>query len=94
MGYAIWGYNFEHMKGSQSGKEKRVFLEQLYEMRMQAGMRQADLAEKLKVPQSFVSKIESGERRVDIVELRQICRALGCSLEEFSRNFEKALGGK
>ena len=75
-------------------KERKVFLEQLYAFRTQAGMRQIDLAEKLGLPQSFISKIENGERRVDIVELREICLALGTSLEKFSRAFEKALGGK
>jgi len=58
-------------------------------VRSQAGVTQAELARRLKLPQSFVSKYESGERRLDLVELRQICRALGISLVEFVRRFEK-----
>jgi len=55
---------------------------------MDAGLRQADLAAKLKQSQSFVSKYESGERRLDLLELRQICNAIGLSLGEFVRRFE------
>jgi transcriptional regulator with XRE-family HTH domain len=58
-------------------------------VRSQAGVTQAELARRLKLPQSFVSKYESGERRIDLVELRQICKALGISLVEFVRRFEK-----
>jgi transcriptional regulator with XRE-family HTH domain len=57
-------------------------------MRLDAGLRQADLAEKLRQPQSFVSRYESGERRLDILELRQICVVLGVSLAEFVRRLE------
>ena len=62
---------------------------QLRTVRSQAGVTQAELARRLKLPQSFVSKYESGERRLDLVELRQICKALGISLVEFVRRFEK-----
>lgn len=66
-------------------------LEQLYRLRISSGLRQSDLADKLKVPQSYVSKVESGERRLDLVELREICKILGSNLEEFTREFEKAI---
>ena len=61
-------------------------------MRLEAGLRQIDLAEKLHVPQSMISKYEVGERRVDLLELRDICAALGVSLVEFVRELEKRLG--
>ncbi len=65
--------------------------ELLRKMRSEAGLRQADLAQRLGVPQSFVSKYESGERRLDMVEIRQVCLAVGVSLAEFVRRFEESL---
>lgn len=91
MGYAVLGYIFEFVKKTLNRTEYKVFLEQLYRLRLGAGFKQADLAEKLKAPQSFVSKIESGERKIDIVELRDICIALGSNLNDFITEFEKAL---
>lgn len=61
----------------------------LRSVRSESGLTQAEVAERLKLPQSFVSKYESGERRLDLVELRQICRALGISLGDFIRRFER-----
>lgn len=63
----------------------------LREVRKKAGVRQADLAERLGQPQSFVSKYESGERRLDIIELREVCQALDLPLQEFIRRLEEAL---
>ena len=54
-------------------------------------MRQVDLAARLGQPQSYVSKYESGERRLDLLELRQVCKALGICLEVFIRRLESAL---
>ena len=72
--------------------ERHTLLGLLKEMRLEAGLRQVDLAEKLHVPQSMISKYEMGERRVDLLELRDICAALGVSLVEFVRELEKRLG--
>ncbi len=47
----------------------RLFLTRLREARQAAGLTQTDVAAKLRRPQSFISKCESGERRVDVVEL-------------------------
>ena len=63
----------------------------LREVRTEAGLRQADLAEQLRLPQSFVSKHESGERRLDILELRQVCEVLRVPLQEFIRRLEERL---
>lgn len=57
-------------------------------MRVDAGLRQADLAKKLGEPQSFVSRYESGERRLDVLELRHICTVLGVSLADFIERLE------
>jgi transcriptional regulator with XRE-family HTH domain len=71
------------------GQEKLQKL--LRQARTDAGFTQIELADKLQRPQSFVSKYESGERRLDLVELRQICAALKISLADFVRRFEKSL---
>ena len=91
MGYTILGYIFEFVKKTLNKKEYKILLEQLYRLRLGSGLRQSDLADKLQVPQSFSSKIESGERRIDLIELREICIALGSNLKEFINEFEKAL---
>jgi ribosome-binding protein aMBF1 (putative translation factor) len=64
----------------------------LREARSQAGLTQSELANRLDVPQSFVSKYESGERRLDILELRLVCRGFGISMSEFVRRLEKEIG--
>jgi transcriptional regulator with XRE-family HTH domain len=48
------------------------FLGKLKQARVEAGLTQVEVAQKLSRPQSFVSKIESGERRVDFVELNEL----------------------
>lgn len=55
---------------------KTMSLELLKTLRVGKGITQLELAELLKKPQSFVSKYESGERRIDVFEFIAICRAL------------------
>ena len=50
--------------------------------RERAGYSQSEVAERLGRPQSYVSKVETCERRLDIVELLQTCRILGATLAE------------
>jgi transcriptional regulator with XRE-family HTH domain len=65
----------------------------LRERRTVAGLTQVDLAKRLRQTQSFVSKIERGEARLDLVQLRQICRILGTSLPAFVQEYESRLAG-
>ena len=60
----------------------------LRRVRLEAKLRQIDVANKLRLPQSFVSKYESGERRLEFVEVAEICSALGVRLVDFVRRFE------
>ena len=50
----------------------------LVQARANAGLSQVDLAARLGRPQSFVSKYESGERRLDVVEFIEVIEAIGC----------------
>jgi transcriptional regulator with XRE-family HTH domain len=79
------------MSNRPSQKEKKALMVLLRQIRMEAGLRQVDLAVKLRKPQPFVSRYELGERRLDIFELRQVCRALGISLSDFLARFERML---
>lgn len=49
----------------------------LSEARASAQLTQVQVAERLGRPQSFVSKYESGERQLDVVEFVEVCEALG-----------------
>lgn len=57
--------------------------------RERAGLTQVELAERLGVPQSFVSKYENGERRLDLIELRQVCGAIGVKLAAVIAAFDR-----
>ena len=58
----------------------------LRKAREAAALTQAEVAEKLGLYASFVSKVESGERRVDVIELKQFCRVYGVELVAFLRS--------
>ena len=69
-----------------------MFLHLLREARVEAGMSQRDLARRLSVGQSVVSKCESGERQLNVVELRDWCeKGLRVSWIKFLQEFESAL---
>lgn len=53
------------------------FRELIVEARKKAGLSQWEVAVKLNRPQSFVSKYERGERRIDIVEFLEVAKAIG-----------------
>lgn len=55
-------------------KEYKEIIEKLKQARFDAGLKQEDVAHKLKKPQSYVSKIERGERRIDVTELKELVK--------------------
>jgi transcriptional regulator with XRE-family HTH domain len=79
------------MKKSRGSPYQKIFQNLLKQFRIDAGIRQSVLAKRLNKPQSFVSKYESGERRLDIIELREVCLATGISLEKFVVEFERLI---
>jgi ribosome-binding protein aMBF1 (putative translation factor) len=68
-----------------------IFLNVLREARERAGLTQVQLAQKIGETQTFVSKCERGERRIDLIELRAFCQALGLNLKQFVGALERAL---
>ena len=78
--------------------KKRIYIAQrgrlvnlLREMRIEAGLTQAELAARIEKDQAYVSRYESGQRRLDVLEVREICQAIGITPEEFVRRLEKVL---
>lgn len=70
MGYTIQ----KDMPKSIYSKDYRDVIEKLKKARLDAGFKQEEVALKLGKPQSYVSKIERSERRVDITELKELAK--------------------
>lgn len=79
------------MSKSIGTHHQQILSKLLRQFRLDAGISQSDLADLLGKPQSFVSKYEIGERRLDILELRQVCRALKIELTDFVDKLENKL---
>ncbi|MCC6568306.1 MAG: helix-turn-helix transcriptional regulator [Anaerolineales bacterium] len=79
------------MKRTSKETQNEKLLRLLKRIRQERGIRQVELANRLGLPQSFVSKYESGDRRLDILELRKVCEAIGIPFEEFIRELEENL---
>ena len=71
--------------------QQRQFLALLRQVRVEAGLTQMELAERLDATQSRISDYERGERRMDLLELYQYCQALGMSLTGFVQRVEEEL---
>jgi len=71
--------------------QQKKLLVLLRSVRVDAGLTQSDLATRLARDQTFVSKYESGERRLDILELREVCQAIGTDFVMFIRKLDQTL---
>lgn len=72
-------------------KDYAILLRQLRELRLAAGLTQVGLSAALGRPQSYVSDVERGERRMDLLQLRDFCGACGSTLTKFVSEFEREL---
>lgn len=71
------------MKNSIYTSEYQAFLKRLVKARKEAGLTQVEVSKLLKQHQSYVSKCESGERRVDVIELMRFAKIYGKEINYF-----------
>jgi len=79
------------MEKSIYSDEYTKFLDHLKQTRKKAFITQEQLAKCLGQTQSFISKVERGERRLDLVELRAFCNALGVDFPLFVSQLDRIL---
>ena len=72
-------------------EQQRHLQDLLRQVRQDAGLTQISLAERLETAHSRISDYERGERRLDLLQLREYCQALGVPLQEFVKRFEDSL---
>ncbi len=71
------------MRKSIHTDERAVFVKRLRKARLDAGLTQAEVADKLKCSQSWVSKVELGELRVEAIWLNKLAKLYGKNVEYF-----------
>lgn len=71
--------------------EHGVLLTLIKKQRKKAGLTQVECSKALERPQSFMSDVETGSRRLDIVQLRDLCKVLDIGLQDLIAEFEKSL---
>ncbi len=64
-------------------KEYAKFIDRLRKARHEAGLRQIDVAKKLKRTQSYVSRVEQGEQRLDVLELKKFAKLYKKKIDYF-----------
>ena len=74
------------MAKSIHSKEYAYFVERLKQARIEVGLTQVEVAKKLKRPQSHISNIESGQQRVDIVELQRFAKIYNKEITYFVKS--------
>jgi len=80
------------MQKSLYSKENDLLLQLLVQVRVEAGVTQVELAARLDEVQPWISRVERGVRRLDLVELLLWCDALGIPLSRFIQRYERLLG--
>ena len=66
-----------------------AYLSLLREIRVEAKLTQVELSKRLGKPQSYVSKYERGERKLEPIEVLAICKVSKTSFVEFAEKLEK-----
>jgi transcriptional regulator with XRE-family HTH domain len=77
-------------RSTRKQRERKILLDLLRELRKQKGLTQDQMARAMGAKQAFVSKYETGERRLDFLDLVAICEVLDMSVVKFSERFDSA----
>ncbi|PJZ26802.1 transcriptional regulator [Leptospira hartskeerlii] len=72
-------------------EEYKIFQKLLKKAREEAGFTQVDVAEALKTPQSFISKVEAGDRRIDVIEFWNLAKLYKKPVDFFFKFDDKAV---
>ena len=75
------------MDKSAWSKDRELFRSILKSCRIEAGITQSELAMRLNMAQSYVSKIENGERKVDVVEFILIAEAMNANVQSILNQY-------
>jgi transcriptional regulator with XRE-family HTH domain len=67
--------------------KKRRLIALLRQIRLEADLTQTQVADKISQTQSYVSKYENGEQRLDLIELEAVCDGIGIPLTDFVRRY-------
>ena len=63
----------------------------LKDLRLEAGLSQAQVVEVLGRPQTYLSAVEIGDRGIDLIQVMELCRIYGVPFLDFARRFEERL---
>ncbi len=76
---------------SVHGEPYKLLISMLMDERKRQKLSQEELAKRIGIHQTFVSKYETLERRMDLIELRSVCKALDMDFVTFVKEFERQL---
>ena len=80
------------MPNSMHSQKYQIFREMLVDARLKSGLTQMELAQKINKPQSYVSKYERGERRLDFTEFIEVVIAFKMNINVFIERYQKSIG--
>jgi len=71
--------------------QEDILLKLLKDVRRESGLSGPAIQKMLKRPNSYIAKVESGEKRLDVLELKEFCNACGTTLHEFAIRLDDRL---
>ena len=87
--YGIFRLGIQDSRMELARNRQKRLRELLKAARLEAGLRQVDVSSALSRPQSFVAKVESGERQLDFIEVLDLCAVIGVDPIQLVRKLTK-----